>query len=124
MAVLKNGWLRLTLVAWGVWVMWTMSQNHWSLGDVCYHAESHLCYLWEFALPPVVAIAAWWVVRGFGKEAAAAWTASNKSLLIILAALVGAAGYLGSEVRRVERNVDGVEAAVERVSRACEPPGR
>lgn len=118
MTVLKNGWLRLTLVAWAVWVLWTMSQHSWGLDNACLTAYgvSALCCVWEFGLPPVLALGAWWVVRGFGKEAVAAWAAGNKALLVILAALVGVAGYLGAQVRLAEREVEGsIEAVASKV---------
>ncbi len=116
-AVLRSGWLRLTLVVWGAWVLWTMSQYGWDLdsGTCSAFGVNPLCYVWEFALPPVLALGAWWVVRGFGKEAVAAWAVGNRALLVIVAALVGSAGYLGAQVRRVERDVASVEASIDTV---------
>ncbi len=116
--MLKNGWVRLTVVAWVVWVLWTLHEQGWDLdATACSaHGVNPLCWVWDFALPPVLALGIWWIVRAFGKEAVATWAPGTRILLLVIAAAVTASTvYLRGRIRIVENDVSGIESKVDEV---------
>ncbi len=113
----KNGWVRLTIVAWVTWVLWSLSQKEWSTGGMCdvtTPAEA-LCWTWEFFFPPVLAVGVWWTLRAFGTEKVEKALSDRKTPTVAALMLLVGLAVLGSRVAALRQQVEAVQGKVDEV---------
>lgn len=102
--IFASGWVRLAAAAWGGWLSWCVYEG---IED---EIESPI----EFAflaiiIPAILALASWWIARGFGKRSSDAQGGAAGPRLLAWLVPLGLAGALGGTGLHLDSRIDDLE---------------